>query len=180
MEATRALRPALPGESSTNLGDAVAVSLDALKSIPSPKKVLILLTDGHDAPGVPSPLDPLEAAKLAADLGITLHTIAIGKPGGVSRAYEPKTGLRPVIGIDDGPDLDLLQAMSELGGGRAFEASDMDALSQVFVTLDQLERVELTGTIRTRYREDYGPWLAGGLLALVFERLLRAGRWQRL
>ncbi len=180
VETTRALRPAKPGESSTNLGDAIAWSLDALRTVPTSKKVLILLTDGRDAPGVPSPLEPLAAAMLAKDLGVTLHTIAVGKPGGVSRAFEPKTGLRPVVGIDDGPDLELLKAMAELGGGHAFEAIDADALADVFRTLDQRERVPLTGTVRTRYREEYAPWLAASLVLLLVERGLSGSRWRRI
>ena len=180
IETTRALEPARPGESSTNLGDAVAWSLDAIGAVPTSKKVLILLTDGRDAPGVPSPLDPLSSARLAHDLGVPLHTVAIGKPGGVARAFEPRTGLRPVVGIDDGPDLELLQAMAELGGGQSFEATDADGLANVFKTLDALERVPLTGTVRTRYREEYAPWLAGGLALLVLERWLVGGRWRRI
>ena len=48
---------------------------------PPKKKVLVLLTDGHNEPAGPQPLDPEEAAVLARDLGVTLHTIAIGRVG---------------------------------------------------------------------------------------------------
>ena len=46
------------------------------------KKVLVLLTDGNNEPAVPDPLDPEQAAILARDLGVTMHTIAIGRTGG--------------------------------------------------------------------------------------------------
>ena len=42
----------------------------------------MLLTDGNNEPAVPQPLDPEQAAVLARDLGVTLHTIAIGRVGG--------------------------------------------------------------------------------------------------
>ena len=37
----------------TNMGDAIAVGLDALSVAPPKKKVLVLLTDGHNEPTGP-------------------------------------------------------------------------------------------------------------------------------
>ena len=54
--------------------------LGALRGVPSRRKVLILLTDGRDEPGVPRPVAPLTAAEMARDLGVTLHAIAVGRP----------------------------------------------------------------------------------------------------
>ena len=49
-DVTRALRSASADDDGTNLGDAIAWALDALRQAPPRKKVLILLTDGRNSP----------------------------------------------------------------------------------------------------------------------------------
>ena len=58
IETVTTLRSARPGDDGTNIGDAIAVGLDALLEAPPTKKVLVLLTDGNNEPAVPRPLDP--------------------------------------------------------------------------------------------------------------------------
>ncbi len=50
LEASRAIRPARIDEDGTNLGYTIAYGLGELRPSPVRKKVLILLTDGRDAP----------------------------------------------------------------------------------------------------------------------------------
>jgi Ca-activated chloride channel family protein len=180
LEAVRRVKPASPGDDGTNLGDAIALGLEALESPRTTrpiKKVLILLTDGRNQPAVPRPLDPREAAKLAGDLGITLHTIAVGLAGGNVRQPEAVTGLALVRQVE-GPDLAGLAELSRLGGGRAFVATDTHALEEVFRTIDALEKSPIRGTIQTRYQERYGPWVLAAIILLALDRLLSA-RWLR-
>ena len=118
-----AIRPARPGDDGTNIGDAMALSLDALLVAPPKKKVLVLMTDGNNEPAVPDPLDPEQAAILARDLGVTVHTIAIGHRGGVVQGVDPDTQL-PVMAEVTGPNLPLLERLAELTGGRSFVAAD--------------------------------------------------------
>jgi Ca-activated chloride channel family protein len=179
LETIRTLRTARPGEDGTNIGDAIAWALDALKAAPPKTKVLVLLTDGVNSPGVPHPLDPEDGARLARDLGVTLHTIAVGRPGGIVRSREPVTGLAIPAEVE-GPDLALLGRLARLGGGRAFVAADVRSLDEVFRTLDALEKSPVRGTVRTRYRERYVPWVGLALALLVLDRLLAGGRLRRL
>ena len=53
IETVAAVRSARPGDDGTNIGDAIAVGLDALLIAPPKKKVLVLLTDGNNEPAVP-------------------------------------------------------------------------------------------------------------------------------
>jgi Ca-activated chloride channel family protein len=168
IEAVRSIRPAGPADLGTSLGDAVAEGLGALRGVPSQRKVLILLTDGRDEPAVPRPVEPVWAAGLARDLGVTLHAIAVG-----GTAVGPRPGA-------DGPDLALLRRMAEVGGGRAFEAADGGALARVFAEIDGLEKSPVAGTIRTVYRERYAPWAAAGLALLAVDLVLSRGRLRRL
>jgi Ca-activated chloride channel family protein len=182
VEQARALRTARPDDDGTNIGDAIAWSLDALRSSSPKKKVLVLLTDGRNSPARSAgshPLDPEAAAVLARDLGVTLHTIAVGKGGGVVHTPEPITGLGLAAEVE-GPDLALLDRLARLGGGRSFAAHDTAALARIFQTIDALEKSPVRGTVRTRYREEYAPWVALALTCLVLDRLLSAGRLRRL
>ena len=182
-EQAEALRSARPDEDGTNIGDAIVWSLDALRSAPPRKKVLIVVTDGRNSPartaGTP-PMEPEEAAELARDLGVTLHTIAVGKAGGVVRTTEPVTQLDRTAGEVAGPDLALLERLAETGRGRSFAATDTAALGRVFQAIDALEKSPVRGEVRTRYREEYAPWVGLALACLVLDRLLSAGRLRRL
>ena len=174
-----AVRSARPGDDGTNIGDAIAVGLDALLVASPKKKVLVLLTDGNNEPAVPQPLDPEQAAILARDLGVTMHTIAIGQTGGVMRGVDPGARLSVPKEIT-GPNLPLLERLAELTGGRSFAAANADALAGVFRTIDLLEKSPVRGQILTRYNEHYAPWAGLALGLLILDRLLSLGRLRRL
>ena len=175
----RSIRPAEPGENSTNIGHAVVFALGDAKAAPSRKRVVVLLTDGEDRPGVAHPIDPLKAAELARDLGITLHTIAVGRASGQVRQREGRTGL-DLVGETDGPNVALLEEMARTAGGRSFAATDAEGLAGVFEEIDRLEKSEVRGAVWTRYREEYAPWVLAALGLLAADRWLAAGRLRRL
>ncbi len=177
IETIRSIRPAGAVDDGTSLGDAIAVGLGALRKAPSRRKVLILLTDGRDAPAVPEPVDPMFAAGLARPLGVTLHAIAIGRP--VAPGPPAPTDPGPPGAEADGPDLALLGRLAEAGGGRAFVASDAGALDRVFDEIDAMEKSPVVGTVRTIYRELYAPWAAAALAILAVDLVLSAGRLRR-
>lgn len=162
IDSALALRTARPGEDSTNIGDAVAWGLRELKDAPPKRKVLLLLTDGRNSPGVPDALDPLVAARLARETGVVLHTIAIGPEG------------------EDGADLELLRRMAVAGGGRAFRADRAADLPATFRAIDELETSPLQGTIRVRYRDLHNHFLVIALIAIALEFLLRTTLLRRL
>lgn len=178
-EAARAIKVARPEEDGTNLGDAIAWSLAILRETSPKKKVLILLTDGRNSPAAPSAMDPEDAAILASELEITLHTIAIGPAATVHDSPNgEKAG--PIGSSNEGPDLELLQAIAARGGGRAFVATNAGELERVFALINTLERSELTGKVETRYHEHYAPWLVAGACLVALERFLALGRLRRL
>jgi Ca-activated chloride channel family protein len=179
LDTVRSVRLARPGDDGTNLGDAMVWALKMLEDAPSPKKVLILLTDGRNSPAVPRPTDPLLAAAIARGLGVTVHTIAVGAGGGLVRAVEPVTGLGVPAEVE-GPDLELLDRLAKEGGGRGFVAASAGELERVFATIDALEKSPVRGEVLTRYREHYGPWAAAALGLVVVDRLLASGRLRRL
>jgi Ca-activated chloride channel family protein len=123
-------------------------------------------------------MDPEQAAVLARDLGVTLHTIAIGPIGGIAPGIDPDRE-RPASEAE-GPNLPLLERLAQLTGGRSFAATDADALHQVFQTIDALEKSPVRGQIRTRYDERYALWAGSALALLLLAGLLSQGRLRRL
>lgn len=143
----------------TAIGDAIAVSARHLRDRPADSKVLILLSDGESNAGV---IEPLEAARLARDLGIRIYTIGIGTD--VQRVQTP-FGTRTVQG--SGPDEATMQEIAQITGGQYFRARDVEGLAQVYAELDRLEPVESDPqTVRPSVALYYIP--LGVALALSF------------
>ena len=90
-EQAAAIRPGLAGDDGTNIGDAIALGIRDLVDSTPRRKVLVLLTDGHNEPAGAYFKDPQQAAILARDWGVILHTIAIGRSGGVVRDVDRRT-----------------------------------------------------------------------------------------
>ena len=64
----------------TAVGDALGISLKRLEDIPAKSNIIILLTDGKSNAGE---LSWQEAAKIAAQRKIKIHTIGVGSRGKV-------------------------------------------------------------------------------------------------
>ena len=177
LDHARAIRPARPGDDGTNIGDALALALGAVRKTTTTKQVLVLLTDGNNEPAVPDPMPPEEAAELCRELGVTLHTIAIGRAGRVIQGTKPGTN-QPALAEVQGPNVPLLESLARTTGGRSFIATSENALQDVFQTIDTLEKSRVQSEIHTRYDEHFPPWAALCLGLLTLDRLLIAG-WLR-
>lgn len=130
-------------------------------------KAIVLLTDGRNNRGQ---IEPLQAAQLCVDWGITLYTIGIG--GG----YTEIAGLR----IPNAGSLDerTMTDMAELTRGRFFLADDAQSLRDIYAVIDGLETTEIETSESVDYTERFTPFAAAGLALLALEALL-AGTWLR-
>jgi len=171
----------LPGESQTNITDALAVGLDRLKSGGPRRKILILLSDGEhnvypsrepsDQRGPARPRDvdwtPRNIALFAAALGVPIYCIDAAGTGlsateaGVKEApSEVREGAQRT-----------LQSVAEASGGRYFKADNTAALLDVYRQIDRQERAPIESYQFRRYHEAY-PWLA--LASFVFFAMVLA------
>ena len=123
-EAIRALlselQPLMAGPR-TMIGDALGLAIRLFEASESDNKVAIMLTDGNDTG---SQIPVARAARIAADNGITVHTIAMGDPATVG---------------EDALDVPALEEISTITGGRFFLAVDRDELEGVYDELDLIE-----------------------------------------
>jgi len=164
-------------EASTALGEGLGLAVERLREQPAKSKVIILLTDGVSNAG---DIDPMQAAKLAADNGIRVYTIAAG-----TRGLAPI----PVVGPDGREylrrvyvemDEDTMRHIADATGGRYFHARDASALAQVYSEIDKLERSEITEVRYLQYREHYPILMEAGAGLMMLAALASATFLRRL
>jgi Ca-activated chloride channel family protein len=143
---------------STAIGDAIGLSVKRLRDNDSEHKVLILITDGANTAGA---IEPKRAAELAAQMGLTIHTIGIGADEIMVRRIFGSFRLNPSRDLDE----TTLRAIADTTGGRYFRARDVDELESIYAEIDKLEPVERGGE-HFRPTTPLYPWPLGGALAL--------------
>jgi len=133
----------------TALGDAIGLGITLFDQSDAPAKTVIALTDGNDTA---SQVPPVEAARVARQRGIRIHTVAIGDPTTVG---EQKL------------DEDTLRAVAQTSGGSYFFAADRQQLAGIYDELDRIETRQVK-VISHRPRRDlfYWPLLVALLLSL--------------
>lgn len=136
----------------TALGDAIGLGIRLFENSDAPTKTMIALTDGNDTG---SAVPPAEAARVAKDRDITIHTVAIGDPTTVG---------------EEKLDQESLASVAEATGGDFFLALDRDQLSTIYDRLDQIETREVK-TVSHRPRRDLYQWfvLLAVLLSLAWQ-----------
>ncbi len=132
----------------------------------SPSKVIILLTDGANNSGK---LSPQDAARLAATLGIKIYTIAIGTPG--VHSFIDLNGQIATSGRQEFDEA-TLQEVARIGNGTFYRAQDLQALTEIFKTIDELEKSEIKKKNIVETDELYHWPLYAALLLLILGLLI--------
>lgn len=158
------------GEEQTAIGDAIGLSVKRLRERPGDRHVMILLTDGQNNGGE---VQPIPAAKLAADNQITIYTIGVGADElRVPGIFGSNFGSRRV---NPSADLDekTLKEIASITGGQYFRARNPQQLMQIYQLLDELEPIaDKQQTLRPQKSLFYWPlvlaFVISGLIALGF------------
>jgi len=143
---------------STAFGDAIGLAIKLFQESDSDNRVMIILTDGNDTGSM---VPPVDAARVAASQDIRIYTIAIGDPASVG---------------EEALDIDTLQRVSEITGGRYFQALDREQLAQAYLAIGELEP-ELYETISFRPRQSL-HWVPVGVALLLYLCYHSFGAWQ--
>ncbi|MDO3382203.1 vWA domain-containing protein [Gilvimarinus algae] len=146
----------------TAIGDALGLAIKRLRERPETSRRIILLSDGANTAGN---TDPLEAARIARDMGVKVYTIGFGSTE-IINGFNRQSASADL-------DTETLAQIAEITGGAFFRAESTEELVAVHKQLDALEPVELEDrTIRPLNRLFY--WPLG--LALLLCTLLAASR----
>jgi Ca-activated chloride channel homolog len=115
------------GRGGTAIGDAIATSLDQIRSMDAtagqdtPPARVVVLSDGANTNG----RDPEEAAQLAGESDVPVDSILFGTEAGVIGGAQPV----PVDG-------ETLQSVAQTSGGNYFEAANIDELRSAYADIE--------------------------------------------
>lgn len=171
------LKIGLVEETRTAIGTGIATAVARLKDSAAKTKLIVLLTDGRSNFG---DVDPQTAAKAAAALGIRIHTVGAGAPGGgLMEINHPLFGKQWVRAPDNELDEATLRQVAEATGGRYFRATDFESLKRIYRDIDALEKTDVKVEIFAEYRDVHSPLLWLAILLLSVEWVLRYALWRR-
>lgn len=159
-----------PGDlgDATNIVSALASAISRLKDSKAKRKVIILFTDGKH--NVESKISPLQAAKIAKDYGITIHTVGIGSPN----AFIIVDSLfgKQLQQINFEFDEKLLKDISNETAGIYFAAKDAEGLKKTIQEIDKLEKTNFENPKFIDYKELAFPIINAGLICLIISAIL--------
>jgi Ca-activated chloride channel family protein len=142
----------------TAIGDSIGLAIQSFQASEVEQRLLILLSDGSDTSSM---MSPINAAEIAAEEGVTIHTVGVGNPDG--------SGGQKV-------DLTLLEDLAKRTGGQLFFADDEAGLSAIYQEIAALSP-RVTETVTFQPRLPVG-WIAFIMAALIIMGLL-IGLWLR-
>ncbi|MCI7644481.1 MAG: VWA domain-containing protein [Lentisphaeria bacterium] len=143
---------------STNIASAIVSGTRRLADRESPRRVLVLFTDGQN--NVDYRITPIEAAELAKAKEVVIYTVGIGG----DRSFFIQGGR--VFSANADLDVSMLKAIAQTAGGKYFHASDAAALEEVMNEINALEKTSAEQPKIVEYKE-YAPDLAMAVLILL-------------
>lgn len=156
-------------EDGTAIGDGLSTSVDRLRSSNSKSKVVILLTDGENNGGL---IGPTNAKEIAKAFGVKVYTIGVGTEGYAPFPVRTEMGVviqQQKVTIDE----KLLKEIAGETGGKYFRAKDNASLTQIYQSIDALEKSKVEIATLTRYTDQFFPLIVLALVMLLSEFLLR-------
>jgi Ca-activated chloride channel homolog len=158
----------------TAIGTALALALAHVKDLPPNASTIVLVTDGANNTGKPTPFVAAEAARA---LGVRIHAIGVSSADttGRNRRFIWRWGGRQADQLTSSDEA-ILRRIADRSRGRYFRATDPEALAGIMREIDPLERVEVRIGETRDWRELFPFLLVPGLLLLSAELALGLGR----
>ena len=136
----------------TAIADGLGLAIRRLRDRDAESRVIVLLSDGQDTTGA---VDPVAAAATAGEMGLRIHTIALGP-----------ADLETDPAARDAVDSETLRRIAEAAGGEMFRVRTTDDLRAVTAAIDRLEP-SLADAPPIRAWRDFWPWCAAAALAAL-------------
>jgi Ca-activated chloride channel family protein len=150
----------------TAIGTALALSLGQLKDLPVKASTIVLITDGANNTGQPTPLVAAEAARA---LGIRIQAIGLSTRDTTSIPLNGVWRVGSTAPRLTGRDEMALERIAERTGGRYYRATDPEALDGIMNQIDRAERVDVHVGETREYRELYPYFVVPAVLLLMLE-----------
>ncbi len=163
----------------TAIGRAIDMAARSFTSESSASRVLIIISDGEDHED-----DPVKSALLANEMGITVHTIGMGRPEGTpiplgddnSRFLADEEGNTVITRLDEA----TLRRIASAGNGLYIRAGT--ASTGLDIIMEEIGKMEREGFEELQYTEfeerfQYMAFIALLLMIIDFMIPERKSRW---
>ena len=157
-------------EQGTAIGMGLSTSVIRLKDSDARSRVVILLTDGVNNAGF---IDPITSVDAALQYGIRVYTIGVGRNGQAPFMTQDFFGNNRQQFMEVKLDEELLRDIAKKTGGKYFQATNNEALGNVYEEIDELEKTKIQVTRVTRTTEEFHWYLIIGGLIFLLELLIR-------
>ncbi|MES2287787.1 MAG: VWA domain-containing protein [Bacteroidota bacterium] len=158
----------------TAIGTAIDLALESFGKDEGKNKAIVIITDGENHED-----DAIKAAELAAEKGITIHTIGMGSAEGapipvyknnVRESFrKDKDGNTVVTKLNE----QALQEIAAAGNGIYVRASNSDAgLNSVLDEVSKLEKKQFESKMYSDYEDRFQWFVAAALVLLLIELFL--------
>jgi Ca-activated chloride channel family protein len=144
----------------TAIGDGIIAGVNKIQENPKRSKVMILVTDGENNAG----RDPREAAEYARRKDVRIYALDIVDPRRIRAAEAAQSPLAKV---------------ATTTGGQYFQASNTEALVQIYRQIDLMEKHDFDSRRHMLFRELFLWVVIPGALLLAFERIAASTFWLR-
>ena len=119
----------------TAIGESIALAIKRFVENKNEQRVLILLTDGANTAGV---VDPIVAAKQAAENDIKIYTIGVGADMMIKQGLFNNRRVNPSADLDE----KSLKEVASLTGGEYFRAKNQAELAQIYEKINDLQPID--------------------------------------
>ena len=153
-------------ERGTNIAGGIGAGVNALVNHSESRRTMILITDG-DHTVDDEVFTPEEAAEVARDKEITIHTVGIGSDNPFLDTYLRSSGASIQF------DTRNLEKIAAITNGRFFRAKDNQGFEDVMDTIDALETTSRVHEALVFQRDLYPLFLICGAITLATAFLLR-------
>lgn len=155
----------------TAIGAGLSTSVDRIRGSKAKSKVVILLTDGENNGGL---IDPQTAKEIAKAFAIKVYTIGVGTIGEAPLPFrDPVTGAITTRMQKVSIDEKLMTAIAVETGGKYFRATDNNSLSEIYATIDTMEKTKMEIIKNLKFNDKFLPFVAAAILFLLIEVVFR-------
>lgn len=151
----------------TVIGEGLATAVDRLADSKAKSRVIILLTDGKEEPPDTRLVDPYTALEIAKAKGVKVYTI--GMLARASATIQEGGRSRTDAFLDE----TLLNRIARETGGAYYRATDKESMLLIYQQIDRMEKSDVEVVTRTRYEEQFIPFLVAALILLLLDVILR-------
>ncbi len=155
----------------TAIGTGLSCAIYHLDSSTSPKKSIVLITDGENNAGE---IHPHTAARLSSEKGISLYVLGIGTNGIVPVEYvDPKTGKLYSGYLESEFDISVMSEIASQGNGKFFEIESLSSLSQAISSISKNEDVAQRYQIKNQDTFYYKYFLFASVVCICLSWFIR-------